>query len=264
MDERALWDKSLQLPTHDFATAMRDIKPVMRDVYKYGLVMIANTPSSMVETEKFSRKIGFVMETIYGKMWKTAMDQDYNDTASTNLELLHHTDGTYIHDSPGLQIFNCVAQAGEGGDSRYIDAFNVAEQLRKQNPRAFEFLSTTPLHYHTFDNDAHLSTMEPIIRVDHAGHIIQFRHNDYDRAPLTHLPFDKVELFYRYHRELMQIMRQESMEKTVRLNQGDMIIVDNHRVMHGRKAFNGGDRELIGCYIGHTEYESRLRVLGII
>jgi hypothetical protein len=84
----ALWDKSLQLPTHDFAAVMRDIKPVMRDVCKYRLVMIANTPASMVETEKFSRKIGFVMETICGSqpwtMTTTTRPPPATETSASN------------------------------------------------------------------------------------------------------------------------------------------------------------------------------------
>ncbi|KUF90499.1 arabinan endo-1 [Phytophthora nicotianae] len=161
-------------------------------------------------------------------------------------------------------IFNCAAQAGEGGESRYVDAFHVVETLRKENPEAFRVLSTTPLPYFTVDNDAHLATMEPLIRVDYAGNVVQFRHNDYDRAPLTHLSFEEVGEFYKAHRKLLEVMRRPEMEFCMKLQVGDMVVVDNQRVMHGRHAFQGGDRALIGCYIGRTEYESRLRVLGII
>lgn len=265
---RQLWDNTnLSLPVHTFADCIADIKPLMQDLYKFGLVKVSNTPSSMDETEKFATKIGFVLETIYGTMWTTNpqnAEEGYNDTASTNWELLHHTDGTYMRDPPGLQIFNCVAQAGEGGESRYMDAFLAAETLRKEDPEAFEFLANTPLHYQTYDNDAHLATMEPIIRVDYQGNITQFRHNDYDRAPLTHLSFEDVDKFYRAHRKLLTIMRRDNMEFASKLRVGEMMVVDNQRVMHGRNAFDGGDRALIGCYIGQTEYESRLRVLDII
>ncbi|KAG3114494.1 hypothetical protein PI124_g3992 [Phytophthora idaei] len=263
-----LWaGADFQLPTHDYNKCVDNIEPLMRDLYTYGLVRVSGTLNSMEATEKFSKKIGFVLRTIYGTMWTTNPTNDaegYNDTASTNLELLHHTDGTYIRDPPGLQIFNCAAQAGEGGESRYVDSFHVVETLRKENPEAFRVLSTTPLPYFTVDNDAHLATMEPLIRVDYAGNVVQFRHNDYDRAPLTHLSFEEVGEFYKAHRKLLEVLRRPETEFCMRLQVGDMMIVDNQRVMHGRHAFQGGDRALIGCYIGRTEYESRLRVLGII
>ncbi|KAG7395529.1 hypothetical protein PHYBOEH_003669 [Phytophthora boehmeriae] len=265
---KKLWGgDGLRLPSHEYHNCMENLEPLMRDLYTYGLVRVKGTPATMDATEKFSTKIGFVLRTIYGTMWTTnptSDNEDYNDTASTNLELLHHTDGTYIRDPPGLQIFNCIAQAGEGGESRYVDSFHVVETLRKENPEAFRVLSQTPLPYFTVDRDAHLATMEPLIRVDYAGNVVQFRHNDYDRAPLTHLSFEEVDAFYKAHRKLLEVMRRPEMEFCTKLQVGDMMIVDNQRVMHGRHAFNGGERALIGCYIGRTEYESRLRVLGII
>ncbi|KAE8882545.1 hypothetical protein PF002_g22283 [Phytophthora fragariae] len=265
---KQLWaGVDFELSTHDYNECVDNIEPLMRDLYAYGLVRVSATPNTMEATEKFSKKIGFVLRTIYGTMWTTNPTNEaegYNDTASTNLELLHHTDGTYIRDPPGLQIFNCAAQAGEGGESRYVDSFHVAETLRSEDPEAFRVLSTTSLPYFTLDNDAHLATMEPLIRVDYAGNIVQFRHNDYDRAPLTHLSFEEVGEFYKAHRKLLEVMRRPEMEFCMKLEVGDMVVVDNQRVMHGRHAFQGGDRALIGCYIGQTEYESRLRVLGII
>uniref|UniRef100_M4BSJ9 trimethyllysine dioxygenase n=1 Tax=Hyaloperonospora arabidopsidis (strain Emoy2) TaxID=559515 RepID=M4BSJ9_HYAAE len=265
---KKLWaGDDFRLPTHAYRACVENIEPVMRDLYAYGLVRVADTPSSMEDTEKLATKIGFVLRTIYGTMWTTRPTEEaetYNDTASSDQELLHHTDGTYMREPPGLQIFNCVAQAGTGGESRYMDSFHVAETLRAEDPNAFRVLSTTMLPYFTVDTDAHLATMEPLIRVDWAGNIVQFRHNDYDRAPLTHLSFAEVGEFYKAHRTLLEIMRRSRMEFCTKLQVGDMMIVDNQRVTHGRYAFNGGDRALIGCYIGQTEYESRLRVLGII
>ncbi|KAL7690846.1 putative TauD/TfdA-like domain, gamma-butyrobetaine hydroxylase-like, GBBH-like domain superfamily [Plasmopara halstedii] len=265
---KELWaGTNFKLPTHEYDDCVCNIEPLMSDVYKYGLVCVSGTPSTMEATEQFSKKIGFALRTIYGTMWTTnPIDdaEDYNDTAATNLELLHHTDGTYMSDPPGLQIFNCASQAGDGGESRYIDSFHVVETLRKENYEAFCVLSKTLLPYFTVDKDAHLATMEPLIRLDYAGNIVQFRHNDYDRAPLTHLTFEQVEEFYQSHRKLLEILRRPEMEFCLKLKVGDMMIVDNQRVMHGRHAFEGGDRALIGCYIGRTEYESRLRVLGII
>ena len=39
-----------------------------------------------------------------------------------------------------------------------------------------------------------------------------------------------------------------------------VLVVDNHRVLHGRSAFDG-KRRMCGAYIGMDEYRSRLAVL---
>ena len=44
------------------------------------------------------------------------------------------------------------------------------------------------------------------------------------------------------------------------LEVGEMVVIDNHRVCHGRTAFTGF-RNLVGCYVGRDDWESSLRVL---
>ena len=39
-----------------------------------------------------------------------------------------------------------------------------------------------------------------------------------------------------------------------------VLVVDNHRVLHGRSAFDG-KRRMCGAYIGMDEYRSKLAVL---
>ena len=55
------------------------------------------------------------------------------------------------------------------------------------------------------------------------------------------------------------LVRAES-EYLVQLNPGTAVLVDNHRVLHGRSAFTG-KRRLFGGYIGRDEYRSKLAVL---
>ena len=49
-------------------------------------------------------------------------------------------------------------------------------------------------------------------------------------------------------------------ELTLKLAPGDALLLDNHRVMHGRHAFRGY-RNMLGCYLGSDDWRSRLRVL---
>ncbi|EQC35014.1 hypothetical protein SDRG_07255 [Saprolegnia diclina VS20] len=268
LDNKVLWDKHLAMPTSTYGDMMGDgFRDGMQLLQKHGLLLIKNTPNSMDDTEAFARRIGFVLETVYGTMWTTrpqTAEMSYNDTASTNLELQAHTDCTYLYTPPGLQIFNCVQQAAGGptdGASRYVDGFHVAEYLRQHAPEAFAFFSKTPLPFYCLDDDTSLATMKTVIDLDYRGNIKGFRLNDGDRAALTHLSFEDTFAFYQHHKELWRAI--DHLELVHKLDEGDMMVVDNNRVMHGRHAFEG-ERALIGCYIGKTEYDSRLRVLGLL
>ena len=48
------------------------------------------------------------------------------------------------------------------------------------------------------------------------------------------------------------------------LHPGEMLVVQNRRVMHARRAFKATNRYFLGCYTARDDFESRLRVLGII
>ena len=102
-----------------------------------------------------------------------------------------------------------------------------------------------------------------MIEVDADGVIQRFRYNNDDRAPLINLPSEDIPLFYRHLRTLMQITREPKLSAFVRLREGDGVIVDNHRVMHGRQSFRGS-RNLLGWYMDRDELESCARRVGVL
>ncbi len=81
------------------------------------------------------------------------------------------------------------------------------------------------------------------------GELIGVRFNNRSLSALTDVPFDKMEAYYAAYRRLGEIIDEESMEVTFRLNPGEAFIVDNTRVLHARKGYSGeGSRWLQGCY----------------
>ena len=102
--------------------------------------------------------------------------------------------------------------------------------------------------------------------VDQPYPVSRCRLNNDDRAPLhphKHSGID-LDLFYRrYLPVLLERTRDPSMSAEVRLDPGMMLVINNHRVMHGRRAFEGLSRNMIGGYMNLDEYESRCRLLGL-
>jgi len=199
-------------------------------------------------------------------MWSTRAasneEEIFNDTAYGNEALPLHTDGTYFHDPPGLQVFNCTKQGYEGGASRFADGFAVAERLKEQAPWAFEFLSKASFDYQCFDNNCHLYASGPIFLLNKAGQVIQMRHNDTDQVPLTGFSNEDIELFYNSQKELTKVIEDPDIVFEKVLQPGETFILNNHRVMHGRSAFKG-ERRMIGCYIGSDDFESHARHLNL-
>lgn len=240
----------------------------------FGVLLLERTPPTIGETRELVLRIGAPRSTYYGEaMWSTraapGANQGVNDTAYSNAGIKPHTDGTYFRDPPGLQVLNCLSQAERGGESLLVDALAVVEGLRSSAPDTLDFFSRTPLPWFSYDVDTRsglpilLSTHEPVFRFDASGALDQFRFNEYDRGDLP--PGDWYDSSFLPHwRTLTELVNAPEHVERVRLSPGQCLIMDNQRVLHGRLSFEGGVREMVGCYVARDEYESRLRSLGML
>ena len=88
------------------------------------------------------------------------------------------------------------------------------------------------------------------------------RFNPYDRAPLNTVPATEIPTFYRAYGRLIKIISDPVGHFWHRLKPGQVIFIDNWRVMHGRSAF-AGTRVMCGCYLPRDEWVSKARMLGV-
>ncbi|GBG25322.1 Trimethyllysine dioxygenase [Hondaea fermentalgiana] len=260
----------------DLASSDDALRKVLQALVKDGVTIVTDMPSSIDETEAIVRRIGPPRETFYGGMWDTApkAEGEVNDTAYTKDALHGHTDTSYLLDSPGLQIFNCVAQSDpttedglnhEGeieGATKLVDGFKVLDVLKNEYPETFEFFATTPLKWHCIEDGVFVKAWARVIEFEPGSTtaIKQFRYNSYDLSPVDYLAPEKVLDYYRHTKIINDLLRDPKYISYMRMNVGEMVIIDNHRVCHGRTAFSGF-RNMVGCYIGRDDWLSKLRTL---
>ncbi len=225
----------------------------------YGFAIVTGTPATATATEALIRRIGYVRETIFGGFWEFTADLSKADLAYTNVQLSAHTDGTYCHDAPGLQMLHCLQFDGTGGDSTLVDGFKIGEVLRSTEPELFDLLSTVAIPGQYIGDGAHLMSARPVFRHDHSGALVQVSYNNSDRAPFL-LPPDEMARLYDALRAFDHLANSESMQWRQVLRPGDALLFDNWRVLHGRHSYTG-KRTLCGAYLNHEDFESRLRLL---
>jgi trimethyllysine dioxygenase len=263
--ERVLWDAEIiedQWPSVEHEAVMDSDEGVagwLELVARYGFGMVVGTPPTIEATEALVRRVGYVRETIFGGFWDFQADLSKADTAYTNLELLPHTDGTYSHDAPGLQLLHCLAFDGDGGESTMVDGFRIASELRAGEPELYDVLSTVQVPGQYIGDGAHLMAARPVFRHDHLGALVQVTFNNADRAPFL-LPPDEMDAFYEALRAFEALANDHAMQWRRVNRPGNAMLFDNWRVLHGRAAYTG-HRHLCGAYINHEDFESRRRRL---
>lgn len=263
---RVLWDQDSPLsaaPTISYATIMRDddgLLDWLEQIGVYGFSVIEDVPATEEATKAMAQRVGRVQETIFGRMWMLSAElQDHGDTAYSTQYLEPHTDSSYYHDAPGLQLFNCLEFDGKGGESVQVDGFALAEKIRREDPQAYETLTEVDVPAQYLEPGVHLRAERPALRLNAAGELVQVTFNNYDRAPF-YLPGEELERFHHAYGLLHRhVMDQDNWMK-IPLRPGKALIFDNWRNLHGRMGYVG-KRVFYGCYISRAELESTLRVL---
>ncbi|KAG8864920.1 hypothetical protein FRB96_003507 [Tulasnella sp. 330] len=272
-NEKILWGARIldSPPTLTYEEVMKDDAGLLRWLEKidqFGFCFIGGVPPTPEDTERLCKRIAFIRETQYGGFWDFTSDLSHGDTAYTNLALKAHTDNTYYTDPAGLQLFHLLSHTdGEGGATLLVDGFYAASILKEINPAAFDLLSRVriPAHAagddHSFYKPGPTSAGYPLITVDpKTGLLAQIRYNNDDRSVVSGLDGNQMEEWYEALRAWNKCLTSHDSEYWVQMKPGTALVIDNHRVLHGRSTFTG-KRRMCGAYIGADEFRSKLTVL---
>lgn len=241
---------------------------LLQHIRDFGVGVVTGCPVSEEATEAVSRAVGgdILMGTLYSEgMWKTEIRADGNDTAYQSIALPAHTDGCYMADQPGLQVFHCTKADASGGHTNLVDGFAVAAYLQEHHPDTYTFWREHPMTYHHTDSVHQYRATRPVFQEDAAGVLRGFTFNAVDRAALgtapdPSQPSESMREYYYHLHVLSAATRTTELEVWTAMQPGMVIFIDNCRVLHGRSAFDAGSgRTLVGTYIARQDFESSLR-----
>lgn len=260
------WAAGLAPPVGDLSgmqanpSALRDWLAVIR---RYGFAKVTGCRAEPGGLFDIVDLFGYVRETNYGRHFEVRTEVNPTNLAYTGLGLQAHTDNPYRDPVPSLQVLACLENSAEGGENMVVDGFAAARRLRDEDPEGFACLAghTARFEYAGTPGVA-LASRRPMIELAPDGTLQAVRFNSRSAAPLTDVPFDQMEAYYRAYRRLSAIIDDPGMEVTFKLSPGEAFIVDNTRVLHARKGYSGeGHRWLQGCYADKDGLLSTLAAL---
>jgi len=142
-----------------------------------------------------------------------------------------------------------------------VDGFAVAAKLRRSNPRMFDLLCCYGQNF----NRVHPGSLDQrnrqrMIECDDRGEVVGVRFHTRAAGPLD-LPAEVVKPYYAAHREFCRLMLADENRVGFRLQAGDSVLFDNHRVLHSRTGFQDPERFLQICNVAREDFHQRLRLL---
>ena len=266
--DKELFDANLNpLPWHDLSDLQADsrtIRDTLDDLARLGFALIRNVPTELNGLQAFIDLIGYMRVTNNGAIEdiKAVPPEQAYDLSMTPRALEPHTDNPYRIPQPGYVLLHCIENTAEGGESGITDGFRAAEELRNESPELFGALATTPVNWFYRDEQAILEDTSTFIELDRQGEICHVRfHGRSDRVAAVDP--DQLDTFYKARRRFIDLIRSDALEVRLKLQAGEMFIVDNYRIVHSRKAFRleTGARHMRQAYIDRDVVSSRQKTL---
>lgn len=166
-----------------------------------------------------------------GKIWfEVRYDPKHPDAYrhSSNAQPLH-TDGSYISDFPSSTLLACVANAGEGGETTFIDSRDLYNIMKEEQPELLNFFLNNKIK-HSRSGD---SRIDEVIKVEKNDVFVNY--NFYcvaeDNDTETKGNIEKFQDF------LLTSTKIKDYTLGVKLAPGDSVFWRDNYCLHGRNSF---------------------------
>lgn len=234
----------------------------MTRLVQEGMAFISEVRSVDLAILEAVAPLGLVVDTNYGRVFDVRAVAQPENLAYSDRGLGLHTDNPYRDPVPGFQALHCLIASRDGGENVFADGFAIAEHLRETEPAIFATLTQTPVLFHYRSKDAELLSEKPLIQLSSRGEIRAVHYNNRSIAPLQ-VGTEQVRVFYAAYRRLAQLLREPRFQLGTKLRDGDLVVFDNRRILHGRTGFASAKfaRHLQGCYLTRDSVLSETALL---
>lgn len=276
-----LWNKesiTKELEYVDFEEYMKDDKVLFRAtrlLVTHGLLLVRGVPESEKSVEDLAGRFGNIRDTFYGRTWDVKSVPQAKNVAYTHQFLGLHMDLLYMTNPPGFQFLHCLKNSCEGGNSLFADSFQAAYTISPHSRRTLSD-PRNAIAYHYRNAGEHYYFQHPLIEwtegtKDHENGTTKnaIKYINYSppfQAPHISVGDDQQNYFPGFLKALRAFAEKVENEENLfeyRLKEGECVIFNNRRVLHGRRQFDAavGERWLKGTYVDTDVVMSRWRVL---
>ena len=241
--------------------------PLFEHILDHGVALLRNVPTEANTITVVANWLGHVPANLYADDASQPsignVRVDPTVTVATNMchFLGPHTDTCWRQTLSGLLLLHCLKSHPLGGRSIVVDGFAVAERMRELDEAGFNLLCSVPLNFGSkVDDRDDWRVLGRVISVAADGELEGIRYNGNSIGQLE-LPAPLIEPVYRALETFESILYDKTFWWQPLLQPGDLLLVDNHRVLHGREAFDpaGGERHLQSCAVDRDDFHNRYR-----
>ena len=227
-------------PYQDVMTLDGVVASMITAFERFGLIRMSGAPAAEGEVERFANRLAYVREIVFDRVADIRVSVDAYTLGFTSAALPLHTDCSGYSWPPNVMVFHCLRNNVAGGASQYVDGGRVIEQMRSEEPEALHILTNHDIEFRLWSNRGDTLAQCPPIILNKAGALAILRYANWAIQPLRSVPFDMVPRWYDAWRTLARRINAPENRVVHRCEPGEMLLINNHWVLHGRDAFDDG------------------------
>lgn len=189
----------------------------------------------------FCRQLGSILEWEFGAVNELQVRDSARNYLYTSREVPFHWDGAFLGRIPHYIFFHCqiAPPVGSGGETTFCDTVQLLERIAPEERRRWEEVRITyqtdkVVHYGgSFESPmlaSHPVTGETVLRFAEPVHDLNPVRLTIDGVPAEEQPA----FLARIHEQL----NDPAVCYAHAWRQGDIVLADNHALLHGRRAFS--------------------------
>lgn len=205
-----------------------------------------------LDFKRFCEEFGDVVDYKFGGVLDINSQNPLGGNQFSCRAMCLHQDGVLNDIQPDLIFLYCTSSEGLiGGEHIFSDTEKVLECLKKENPQEYNLLKKHKVKYFSnlenyYKEDIVDDGIEKPAIVSHPfnGRDVFFMalNDRYDVAPNYRARFEGMS---ESESDILmnlidQICRKEELMQTISFDRGDLLVMDNYKMIHGRNAYNEG------------------------
>jgi gamma-butyrobetaine dioxygenase len=217
-------------------------------VAELGFALLRGVPREEGAVAAVAELFSPVRTTNYGRVFDVSVRVGATNLADSAGALSLHTDNPYRQPAPTLQLLECLSASLAGGETVLVDGFRAVALLGEFAPDKLATLARQAIRYRYADAGAEFFADVPVVSLDLDGEPLSLQVNNRSKGVPVGAP-ELVARWYEAYFALLALLERRDAQLSFRLEPGELLVLDNRRVLHGRRAFaDHGERRLQGCY----------------
>ncbi|KAG6048346.1 hypothetical protein E4U39_007505 [Claviceps sp. Clav50 group G5] len=257
-------------PSSSSSSSPSSYSPAFWDVLitllRLGIVYLTHVPRHESSLTNIISRIANLRETCYGRTFDVRAKPHAENVAYTSGYLGLHQDLCYLAPPPMIQVLHCMDNSCEGGESLFSDGERVGRLLWpfvRGGSGSSDKMGVLAEHAVPYQYDQHgyyYRAERSVLRREADGSFggvywsppFQGRYEQEDVDLRAWIPAARV---------FDGLINDPAAVYRYKMQEGECVLFDNLRVLHGRNAFDaahrGGSRWLRGGYIAAEDFLSR-------